>query len=147
MSVYTCSYVRSDGTECMNEVGKIGELCANHKKITQEEIEALKSVKEKLGDDDFVAKLHLNRPDKIVKVFEEVLLDDYERLKKLREKIDEEDSVNNNLTKLSDSVAKRLIKLLEVSGLTQMEKMPDISELFGIVEEDKDEERSSNADG
>ena len=29
------------------------------------------------------------------------------------------------------------MKLLEVSGLTQMEKMPDIAELFGMIEDEK----------
>jgi len=136
-----CSYIRSDGSKCMNEVeGKKTVYCSNHMKITTEEIKALKDVKEKLTDKEFVAKLHLNRPDKIVKIYEEVLLDDYDRLKRLRKTIKEEDTISNNLTKLSDSVAKRLMKLLEVSGLTQMEKMPDIAELFGMIEDDKEME-------
>ena len=146
-----CSYKRSDGTECMNEVdGEKAVYCNNHMKITSEEIKALKDVKEKLGDEEFIAELHLNRPDKIVKIYEEVLLDDYERLKRLRKTIKEDESISNNLTKLSDSVAKRLMKLLEVSGLTQMEKMPDIAELFDIVAEgeEKDEQTStSNVNG
>ncbi len=135
-----CSYKRADGTGCMNEVEKAGELCVNHQKITTEEIKAIRSVKEKLDDEEFISELHLNQPRKIIKIYEEVLLDDYERLKRLRKTVDEEQTVSNNLTKLSESVAKRLMKFLEVSNLSEMEKMPDISELFDIVIEQAEED-------
>ena len=133
-----CKYIRTDGSQCVNDVNKEGEsYCDIHIGLTEEEIKALKSVRKKLTEDELIEELKIDSPKKIIKLYEEVLIDDFQRLKRLRGTVEEEGTVNNNLTKLSDSVSKKLMMFLEVSNLSEMDKMPDISELFDMVNVDE----------
>lgn len=114
-----CKY-EYEGVKCMEIVPPGEEYCPKHR-LTREEVQVLKSVAEKLDEEEFVKKLKIDSREKIVKLMEEVILTNFKRFEKFSKR---EEELNNDLTKLSNSLINSLTEFN--TYLTNIEEMGDI---------------------
>jgi len=122
-----CEYIKDDGEQCKQLALPDQDFCVSHLEkamgLTPQELVLIRELREKLGNEELYKRLLFKTPESILTWLEEITRRDIDRATFAMQKEKEEGKLNSNLTKLHETLTKRLIKILELKKKKSKKKL------------------------
>ena len=127
MSKKRCKYIKEDGEQCKQLALPDQDFCVAHLEkamgLNPQELVLIRELREKLGNEELYKRLLFKSPESILTWLEEITRRDIDRATFAMQKEKEEGKLNSNLTKLHETLTKRLIKILELKKKKSKKKL------------------------
>lgn len=91
--------------------------------LTAQEVTLMRELREKIGNDELYKRIMFNSPESILNWLEEIARRDIDRATDAIRKEKADGQLNRDLTKLHETLEKRLIKILDLKKKKKGKKM------------------------
>ena len=122
-----CEYIKDDMERCKQYALPDQKYCVAHINmalgLTPQEVTLMRELREKIGNDDLYKRIMFNSPESILNWLEEIARRDIDRATDAIRKERADGELNRDLTKLHETLEKRLIKILELKKKKKTKKM------------------------
>ena len=122
-----CRYIKDNMEQCKQYPLPDQEYCVAHidtaMGLTPQEVTLMRELREKIGNDDLYKRIMFNSPESILNWLEELARRDIDRATDAIRREKEDGQLNRDLTKLHETLEKRLVKILQLRKKKKSKKM------------------------
>jgi len=122
-----CEYIKENLEQCKQNALPDQEFCVAHiyaaTGLTSQELSLMRELREKIGNDDIYKRILFSSPDSVLNWLEEIARRDIDRATDAMQREKEDKDFNKDLTKLHETLSRRLIKILELKKTKKGRKL------------------------